>query len=99
MFNRCIYLHESPEKKGVIIAYCLRFHDWLDQCPRKCQEYIHGEVGKIIETERKRFNIECLYFSRKLQNNGSSPIYYCNLLLQEDPFCYSCQFPSYKEDT
>ncbi|MFX0050563.1 MAG: hypothetical protein ACFE8U_04655 [Candidatus Hermodarchaeota archaeon] len=98
MFNHCIHLHESLYKKHVIIAYCLKFHDWLDQCPKKCQEYVHGEVGKIIDIERKRFNIECLHFNRKFGNNGSSPIYYCSLMMQEDPFCHSCQFPSYKEN-
>lgn len=97
MFNRCIHLLVSKDQKQVIIAYCLRFREWLNQCPKSCQEYTSGEAGKIIDTEQKKFNIKCLHFNRISQSNGSSPKYHCNLMMQEDPYCYSCQFPSYKE--
>lgn len=94
MFNRCIHLLKSPD-----LAYCLRFREWLNQCPKRCQEHSPGEIGGIAETEQKKYNIECLHFSRREPNDGSNPVYFCNLMMQESPFCYSCHFPLYKENS
>ena len=94
-FKHCFHLLESFDQN---VGFCLKFREWINGCPNKCQEFASGEVGKIAEAEQKKFNIECLHFIRQKNVKKLEIEYFCNLMEQEDPFCDSCQFPRYKED-
>lgn len=76
------------------MGYCLKYKDWSNHCPVKCGECVSGEVGELEVTEQKKYNIECLHFTREMKKGL---IYFCTLMMQEEPFCDLCQFPIYKE--
>ena len=49
------------------------------------------------EVESKRYEIECVYFTRRQDKRGR-PVYYCTLMEQEEPYCTMCQFARYPSD-
>ena len=71
------------------LIYCLKYHDWLSQCPRKCAYYQKGNPGNIDKLETKMYNFECLYFTNSDTEAGS---YMCQLFKQNNPLCEPCQF-------
>ena len=97
MNQNCIHLILSTDK---MIAFCTAFKEWMvpsDACPKRCNRCVEGAVGKMEEVTQKKYELECLYFSRRLSGE-SRGVYYCSLYDQEAPLCVRCLFPMYIED-
>ena len=88
--RHCIKLLKTKEKN---LSYCLIYKEWIDHCPPKCGYFEEGNAGSIEEIKKRKLNYECLYFSRKHDEQD----YFCKLFEQMSPFCDSCQYPAYKD--
>lgn len=83
-----------------MVAFCTAFKEWmkpLDDCPRRCNRCVEGEVGEMEEVTKKKYELECLYFSRRLSGEDIG-VYNCSLYGQEAPYCVRSLFPMYVED-
>lgn len=69
----------------------------FDDCPRRCSRRGEGVGGQMEEVTQKKYELECLYFSRR-QSGANVGIYYCLLYDQEAPYCTRCLFPLYIEE-
>ena len=85
-FKQCSNLIST---KNTTLAFCIKFHEWLDQCPQKCGFYQEGSIGKIDELKSKNYNFECHYFTHSTLISGE---YRCKLFEQDNPLCESCKF-------
>jgi hypothetical protein len=85
-FKTCRHLISTNK---LSLVYCLKYHEWLSQCPQKCAYYQKGDPGNLNDLETKRYNIECLYFTNIDTENGD---YMCQLFKQNNPLCEPCQF-------
>ena len=91
MYKECLYLLRG---KSSDIAFCLKFKEWIDSCPSKCSYFVEDITGTIEEVMQEKYDVECEYCNRKPQLNGP-PIFFCDLMQIETPFCDSCHFSSY----
>ena len=85
-FKTCEYLISTNKPS---LAYCLKYHDWLNQCPQKCAYYQNGDPKSLDDLKTKMYNFECLYFTNSETEKGS---YMCQLFKQNNPLCEPCQF-------
>ena len=85
LFKRCIHLISTHSG----LAYCITYHDWINQCPSKCPFFRTGTPGDMEHVKKNKFNPECFYFVRSDINSSN---YQCKLFKQENPFCESCQY-------
>ncbi len=94
VYKKCLFLVKSRKN---MIGFCLKLKTWiraLNSCPNQCPYFIKSQEGNLEVTELKKYNIECIYFTR-IKNEQGSPIFYCDLMMQRKPFCQSCHFFSY----
>jgi len=80
--------------------YCLQYRIWIKRlypCHPRCKYFVRGEGGNFKEVEENKFDIECIYFTRRISKTGI-PVYYCTLYDQEMPLCNSCLFQKDKYD-
>ena len=85
-FKFCSHLISANKST---LAYCLKYHDWLSQCPQKCVFYQKGNPGILNDLKTKMYNFECLYFTNGDTGKGD---YLCQLFKQKNPLCEPCQF-------
>lgn len=85
-FKICSFLAKADNES---LAYCLKYHEWIRTCPKKCVFFHEGEVRKISDLKSKKFVFECIYFSL---DNETLNYPWCDLFSQKNPFCESCQF-------
>jgi hypothetical protein len=94
-FESCTYLASTSTS----IAYCIKYHEWINKCPNKCGFFEEGTPGNIQDLKKQKFNPECLYFAR---SETDKSIYQCKLFKQDNPMCESCQYlklPDGKDET
>ncbi len=84
-FKRCNHLVSTSTS----LAYCIKYHEWMTKCPKKCGYFEEGPPGNLDDLKKEKFNPECFYFSKSDTNNS---IYQCKLFKQENPMCESCQY-------
>ncbi|NHJ02474.1 MAG: hypothetical protein EAX86_10090 [Candidatus Heimdallarchaeota archaeon] len=93
MYKFCQFLLTT---KAETIAYCLKYREYINQCPDKCLFFLHGSSGSMEEVSTNNFLYNCLYFSRSKEENTNSIRYFCELYEMDNPLCKSCQFPKFK---
>lgn len=97
MIKNCVLVVKSEDTTN---SYCLKYKIWkrtLIHCPKRCDYFVEGEGGKIEEVERRKYEMECIYFSRMAKEIGNS-MYYCTLMEQEKPYCAICLFACFPTD-
>ncbi|MFX1283224.1 MAG: hypothetical protein ACFFB5_06455 [Promethearchaeota archaeon] len=77
------------------VGFCLQFKLWNEPCPARCDQFVAAPTGSLEVARDKKFDIDCVYFTRI---TSPSPVFYCTLYRQSDPFCDACLFPKYMTD-
>ncbi|MFX1285494.1 MAG: hypothetical protein ACFFB5_17785 [Promethearchaeota archaeon] len=92
----CLYLLQAKN-----VCFCLKLKEITVKCPPCCSFYIAGEPASYQDALEKQYDIDCLYCTRRevsQPNAIETPMFYCRLYFQFQPFCGSCQFALYKAD-
>lgn len=94
IFKQCSFLISSCDES---VGFCLKFKLWSEPCPPSCDQFQLGYVGSLKEVQTKKYDTDCLDFTRIGQEDGQSA-YYCDLYKQTEPLCDACQFHRYETD-
>lgn len=93
--KNCAYLLKTKEET---LVFCLQYRYWIEQCPIKCVFFLEGISGSISEVEQKKFDIDCIYCTRKYPSDLQKSIFYCTLLDHPEPSCELCPSAVYPKD-
>jgi hypothetical protein len=93
VFKECFFLLLSPSEA---LAFCLKFHMWIDACPPQCDQFQEGTPGELAEVESQHYDKECLHFTHKMFEGH--PEFFCTLYQLPKPLRRDCRFPSYADD-
>ena len=90
MERLCLHLVKGEDRD-----YCLKLKV-EGSCPKNCPRKVMARFAHISEVEEKKFNINCLHFTRiqiEQEDSASQPRFYCTLFEQENPLCEVCEIP------
>ncbi|MHA1975109.1 MAG: hypothetical protein ACTSW1_19140 [Candidatus Hodarchaeales archaeon] len=92
MYKNCSNLLNT---KGKQLSFCLKLHEWINECPHSCAFFNEGDMVEIDKLIEESYDVECLHFSNRVTKDGH--MFICNLFASESPSCDLCQFATYND--
>ncbi|MHA1972538.1 MAG: hypothetical protein ACTSW1_06085 [Candidatus Hodarchaeales archaeon] len=80
-----------------ITSYCLKYREWIEDCPVYCPYYSSGRTSQCEEYRVKGFDIACIHLQRKKVSDGEIA-FYCTQLDEREPQCKECTLAEYIQE-